>query len=276
MKIFVTGANGFIGRNFVKLASTSGYSVTALIRSRTSCEIIGDNTIQCLNKNLSELQEIDFKGHDVLVHLAAHSANHPYDTLENCLYWNVCIPLKILQFAKNAGIKKVIVAGSCFEYGLSANRYEYIPIEATLEPVSSYPISKAAASIAMIGLARQNKLDLTILRLFQVYGPGELESRLWPSLKKAATDGVDFPMTLGNQVRDFIHVQDVAKIILSETVSNKQSEGPKIRNVGTGIPCTLADFANKWWNEWGARGQLRLGMLPYRGDEIMRIVAKID
>jgi len=276
MKIFVTGATGFIGRHFVKLASTSGYNVTALNRSHKSLEIVSKNTIEYINKNLSELEEIDFKGHDVLVHLAAHSANHPYDTLENCLYSNVCIPLKVIKYANNAGIKKIIIAGSCFEYGLSANRYEYIPIDAPLEPIGSYPISKAAASIAMIGLARQNNLDLTILRIFQVYGPGELESRFWPALKKAAIIGLDFPMTLGNQVRDFIHVQEVAKSILTETVTIKNSEGPKIRNIGTGIPTSLADFATKWWKEWGASGQLLLGALPNRGDELMRIVAKVD
>ena len=92
-----------------------------------------------------------------------------------------------------AGIKIFLVAGSCFEYGLSSIHYETIPTTAKLEPTNSYAASKAAASISLQQWAREYDLNLEILRVFHVYGEGELEKRLWPSLKKAAIDGKDFP-----------------------------------------------------------------------------------
>jgi nucleoside-diphosphate-sugar epimerase len=276
MKIFVTGATGFIGTHFINLASSDGHDITALCRSFYISQNVHSNSIRWLHKNLSDLEEIDFIDHDVLVHLAAHSANHPYDTLENCLYWNLLISLRVIQKAHQAGVKRIVVAGSCFEYGLSSNRYDRIPTEAPLEPILSYPVSKAAASLAMVGLAREKNIDLTILRIFQVYGPGELESRFWPSLKKAALTGTDFLMSRGDQIRDFIRVEDVAKAFLSESTLRVFNKSKIIKNIGTGIPLKLADFAEYWWRRWDAKGQLIMGAVPLRSNELKRIVAKID
>ena len=60
------------------------------------------------------VESIDFYDIDILVHLAAHSANVPYDSLDNCIYWNVSQPLHMFNSAKTAGVDKFIVTGSCF------------------------------------------------------------------------------------------------------------------------------------------------------------------
>ena len=52
------------------------------------------------------------------------------------------------------------------------------------------------------------------MRLFQVFGEGESENRLWPSLKKAAISGENVDMTKGEQLRDFIPVEDVANQLI--------------------------------------------------------------
>ena len=70
---------------------------------------------------------------------------------------NVCIgtyaTVKLVEAADRAGIKNIILAGSCFEYGLVANEYEKIPPSAELKPVDPYGISKAQASEACINFA---------------------------------------------------------------------------------------------------------------------------
>ena len=67
------------------------------------------------------------------------------------------------------------------------------------------------------------------MRIFQVYGNGENPSRFWPSLKHCALNGSDFDMTLAEQVRDFIEVKDVAKMILDEALTDHHDA--RIRNV---------------------------------------------
>jgi nucleoside-diphosphate-sugar epimerase len=99
---------------------------------------------------------------------------------------------------------------------------------------AGYPTSKAAASTATIGLANTTKANLFLGRIFQVFGEGEAENRLWPSLRKAALAGEDFPMTPGEQIRDFIPVEDVAARFLAE--ATHLSTHIRIANVGTWPP----------------------------------------
>lgn len=70
----------------------------------------------------------------MLVHLAAHTGNVPYDTLTNCLRWNLMAVVALFEQARLDGIRRYVVAGSCFEYGKSGERYEEISTDALLEP----------------------------------------------------------------------------------------------------------------------------------------------
>jgi nucleoside-diphosphate-sugar epimerase len=80
-------------------------------------------------------------------------------------------------------------------------------------------------------------------------------------------------MTMGHQIRDFTPVELVADIIIQYATDKQIIPGnPIIRNLGTGIPKSLKDFASECWNEFGAKGKLIPGAIQYRKDEIMRYV----
>ncbi len=277
MRLLVTGATGFIGSHFLECALRRGYDVVAQKRSVTSRPRISlAKEPSWLVKPLDEIEAEDIEGVDVLVHLAAHSANVPYDTLENCLYWNLTATVRLVQIAHLKGVRRFVVAGSCFEYGCSGERYEFIPTHAPLEPTQSYPTSKAAASIALIGFAAEAKVQLSIHRIFQVFGPGEPEARLWPSIHSMALSGKDMPMTAGEQIRDFIPVEIVAEQLLKACHDKSVVPGiAKLENVGTGKPQTVRAFAEYWWRHWNAQGKLVFGEIPYRAGEVMRYVPEI-
>lgn len=280
MKIFLTGGTGFIGSHFLSQGLEMDFKIKALQRKPTSKPKISlDKQPEWLQKSISEVSIKDMTDCDVLVHLAAHSANFPYDTLEDCIKYNVTEPLNLFLKAKEAGINKFVVAGSCFEYGTSGERYEFIPIDAPLEPTNSYSTSKAMATLAFKNFALENNVSLSIQRIFQVYGIGELETRLWPSLKKAALSGEDFPMTEGEQIRDFINVKDVARQLIKCGVILSETKGPSnfiIENLGSGNPQSIYEFSKYWWQKWGSKGNLMVGKLPYREKEVMRFVPKIN
>jgi len=211
MKIFLTGGTGFIGSYFIENSLDRGYELICLRRRGSKNRRKIKNEPVWLDGTYEDDFKEELKGCDVFVHLAAHSTNFPYDTLENCLHWNVIAPLRLLQSAKNSGIQKFIIIGTGFEYGLSGEKYEFIPVEAPLIPKMNYPVSKAVGSLVFSQWALENNLKLKYLRIFQVYGDGEDKNRLWPSLKRAAELGEDFELTQGEQVRDFTHVDDIAK-----------------------------------------------------------------
>ena len=81
-------------------------------------------------------------------------------------------------------------------------------------------------------------------------------------------------MTEGQQIRDYIHIDKVVTKL--ESISRlPKSNGIKISHIASGEPIRLKDFADYWWQHWGATGNLQFGILPYRTYESMRIVAKI-
>jgi nucleoside-diphosphate-sugar epimerase len=278
MNIALTGGTGFIGSHFLKQALCAGHTVRAFRRSLSSKPRIPiAQQPEWLDRQLDEVLAEELEGCDVLVHLAAHTGNVPYDSLANCLRWNLMAVLALFAQARLAGIDRFVVAGSCFEYGRSGERYRAIPTDAPLEPTNTYAVSKASASIALCQWAEEHRISLDILRLFHVYGEGEPETRFWPSLKRAALAGEDFPMTEGAQIRDFISVQEVASIFLQRAVLHAStSPGANVFNVGSGNPVSLKEFAEKHWAALGAKGNLLPGRLACRDREVMRFAPGLE
>lgn len=274
MKIAVTGATGFIGSHFTKQALAAGHAVLAIRRSPASTPRIPmEQPPQWLDRAMDEVTADDLKGCDVLVHLAAHTGNVPYDTLANCLRWNLIAVVDLFEQARLAGIRRYVVAGTCFEYGHSGERYNTIPTTAPLEPTNSYAASKAAASIALCQWAQEHGLSLDLLRVFHVFGEGEAETRFWPALRRAALAGVDFPMTAAEQIRDFMPVEAVAWTFLQKAIQcTRTIEEYRVFNLSSGNPRSLRAFAEGWWRTWNAQGDLLFGQLPYRPGEIMQYV----
>jgi len=275
MKIALTGGTGFIGSHFLRRVLCQDEHVVVAIRrsSDSKPRILLDKHPIWLDRQLNDVTIEDLKGCDVFVHLATHSGNIPYDSLANCIYWNCTLIIDLFEKARLAGIKSYIVAGSCFEYGRSGNYFPNIPTYASLEPTNSYAASKAIASVALRQWAEEHGLAMEILRIFHVYGQGELESRFWPSLKRAAYSGYDFPMTKGEQLRDFQPVSIVARALLERAINISQfSNYFQIFNLSSGNPLSIRDFAQSQWNILGARGNLIVGALQYRDLEIMRFL----
>ena len=117
------------------------------------------------------------------------------------------------------------------------------------------------------------KLDvnITYARLFQVFGEGEKNSRLYPSLISAGIKGNDFKMSSGTQIRDFIHVNDVVNALIEEI--NLLSKWQVI-NICSGIGTSVRDFADFQWKNINAKGKLLIGEIPSKEEKLVRLVGK--
>lgn len=277
MRMFVTGATGFIGSHVAKHALAAGHEVVALRRStaaRPRIELTQEPT--WLTKQLAQIVEGDLAGVDAVVHLAAAGVSPQVAIWDELLESNVVAPAKLLATVASADVSRWVVAGTCAEYGRAGERYDFIPPDAPLEPVTAYAASKAAASVLFRALAVERRARLSYLRLFSVFGAGQHEANLWPTIRHAALAGDDLPLTRGEQVRDFMGVDEVAAALVAAAVDDTVEPGrPSVRNVGSGQPQTVRQFAEHWWREFGARGRLLIGALPYRADEVMRYVPQI-
>ncbi len=276
MRIFITGSNGFIGSHLVKKALDRGHEVLGLRLPNHKEKIYLPKQPIWISGTLEDDYKQALAGCDVVIHLAAYGVNPLHDSWKEAFRWNVAASLNLWTQAHNAGLKRIILSGSCFEYGKSAERFQFIPSDAPLEPVNAYGASKAAATLAAMAFAREKNMELAVLRPFHVYGEGENPNRFWPTLRKAALEGEDFPMTLGEQIRDFIPVEQVAEIFLNYATNMSLKPGiPSIHNLGTGNSQSLLKFAEMWWKIFGAKGKIIPGAIPYRKNEVMRYVPKI-
>jgi hypothetical protein len=81
-------------------------------------------------------------------------------------------------------------------------------------------------------------------------------------------------MTLAQQVRDFMSVENIANKLLDACVQLSTTSSPVriISNLGSGKPTTVRKFAEDWWRHWGGTGLLRFGAIPYRAGEVLRFV----
>jgi nucleoside-diphosphate-sugar epimerase len=126
-------------------------------------------------------------------------------------------------------------------------------------PDDPYGASKLAGA-ALVGASGAEAVHL---RLFSVYGPGEDPARLVPSLVDAALAGRTLELSPGEQVRDFVHVEDVVDAILAAAFAPELTE--PVLNVGTGVQTTVRDVAALVARAAGVDGScFRFGAKPYR------------
>jgi len=276
MTVFLTGASGFIGRHVLQALLAGGHQVRALVRDPVRACFAHHPCLLVLPGEMNTVSSSDLAGCDALIHLAAHGVVNGMNDWEACFRVNVTDSLALWLRAADAGVKRFVICGSCFEYGRSAERYDFIPVDAPLEPTGAYHASKAAATMAALGLAVDKNLELCVLRPFHVYGEGEAANRFWPSLRQAALSGEDFAMSSGLQVRDFVPVGQVAvEFLAAASETGLEAGRPVIRNLGSGYPQTLLSFAETWWMLLGATGKLRPGVLPTRRNDVVRYVPNI-
>lgn len=274
MRLFITGGTGFVGQHFLRHAIAAGHEVVALRRNNQAGESLPG--VRWVEGGLADpALETAFRECSVFVHFATAGLTRPADFVA-CHEVNVVQSLASWVRAVPCGIRRFVICGSCLEYGRSADRYEFVPPDAPLEPTDGYGSSKAAASIAARSLAWREGLKLAVLRPFHIYGEGDSGTRFWTALRTAALRGDDFPMTAGEQLRDFVPIEDVVEAFLQVATQRLLVAGqPEVHNIGTGRPQRLVDFARHWWERFQARGRLLPGAVPYRPNEPMRLVPKL-
>jgi nucleoside-diphosphate-sugar epimerase len=124
---------------------------------------------------------------------------------------NVGGTVRVIESAIRHGVARMVVLGSGFEY-----RPSEAPLreDAPVGPTTVYGASKAAASVMATHYQGAGSIELTIVRLFSVYGPRESTSRFVANAITKALDGAPIEMSAGTQQRDYLYVGDAAEAVL--------------------------------------------------------------
>lgn len=277
MKIFLTGGTGFIGSYFIDSAISSGYDLKCLRRPGSKAKINYKILPDWIDGELEDDYTNIMMDCECFVHMLACGVSPQIATKEDLKKINITQSFKLIQSGLLAGIKKFLIIGSAHEYGKSGRRFKYIPPDAPLEPISDYAKSKVGLYKLLKEFVVEQNLKMIYTRLFNVYGLGQHNQNFWPSLREAAISGRNYSMTSGEQIRCFSPVEDVAKMLIDLLdFSDTKPGNLNVKNIASGPEQSLKNFAEYWWGNFGAKGQLNIGSLPYRKNEIMRFVPLIE
>lgn len=265
MRIVVTGSNGFIGSWLTRRAVHAGHQVWGVVRPWRPGPSVDGPFVRAEARDPSDLGPIlrDARP-DVLVHLAWPVPPRTYRH-DGINIDGLHLTGQIFDEAAAAGVPHVIGIGTCLELAdTDAPRLE----RDTPAPSTLYGTCKDAARQLGERLLSDVGTTFTWARLFHVYGPGEPRGRLTREALEAFREGRSFRTTPGAQIRDWMHVADVADALLA--LAEARPGG--IAHVCGGSVTDVATHLTALARGCGTRDLLEVGGRPYGIDEQMAIL----
>lgn len=264
MKVLLTGATGFIGSHIARQLVRDGHEVHAVVRPQS---------------NLSRIADIESSLHFIRGDLLAPSFSLPSSPFAACIHlaWYVepdkylLAPqnkdwvqagLRLARSLKDAGCRRFIAAGTCFEYATSdPPQGESTPTG----PSTPYARSKLELFQALPAIG----IDFAWVRFFYQYGPHEDPRRLMPVVINRLRRGQEAKLVVGDRLRDYLHVEDVASAVCA--VAHSRLTGPV--NIGSAQSVTVRDIALKIGELLDRVDLIKLGALPWSPTEPMHLLA---
>ncbi|MGQ0764499.1 MAG: NAD-dependent epimerase/dehydratase family protein [Gemmatimonadota bacterium] len=274
VRALVTGASGFIGSWTARALHDAGAHVTCVVRTRDSAARLAADG---LGHSLVTLDLTDFallaeaipaQRPELIFNLAGYGVDRAERDEEQFDLVNARLPLELAKALARAGARsrpRMVHVGSAFEYGATGG---ILAEDSACAPTTLYGISKLAGTLSLMSRAAGHGVDVTVARLFTVFGPGEHEGRLLPSIINAARTGQLLPLSDGRQRRDFAYVEDVVDAML-KLAAPPPDEGPAVINVASGVMRSVREFVLAAASTVGMPDdQLAFGALPSRPGEM--------
>mgnify|MGYP002084565597 CR=1 FL=1 len=259
-RVLVTGARGFLGHASMRVLKARGWDIVGVSssdeRGYTRVDLLDDRAIRAV---LSEVRPTH------LLHAAWKPVRGDVMRSPENLIW-LRAGLGLVQAFRELGGERAVVIGSSAEYdwnhGICRNHVT------PLRPGTIYGACKNAMRIALESYASTIGLSFIWPRVFFVYGPGEHETRLGASVIRSLLRGEPAECTEGLQVRDYLHVDDVA----SGIVAALESDYNGTVDIASGDGVAVRDLVLTIARELDREDLVRLGARPLAPSEAPLVV----
>ena len=267
--ILIVGGTGFIGYHLAEACLKKGWKVSSISAHKPKKKRFLSKVkyIVCDISNKQRLRKKIKNDYDYVVNLGGYIDHINKRKTYNSHYLG-CKNLSNI-FSKKK-IKTFVQMGSGGEYGRAKSPHNE---KLSTNPKSIYSKSKFLATKYLLSLYKKKNFPVTILRLYQAYGPKQEVNRLIPIAIDSCFKNKEFACSNGKQYRDFVHVDDVVKSIF-KCLNNKKAEG-EIINIGTGKPKKIKNIINLIKNKIKS-GYPQFGKIKLRPEETVKIYPKIS
>ena len=261
MKVLVSGATGFIGKQVVQFLQSLGqWRILTSGRNEEKLKHLdADYIVYDLNQEQHNCYD-QLGRPEVLIHLAWEGLPNYQESFH--LHRNLINHYRFLKRMIEQGLPSLTVTGTCYEYGLQNGcLQETMPTN----PTTCYGMAKDVLRRRLAALQQEHPFRLRWLRLFFMYGPGQPARSLMAQVDRAlATGREDFDMSGGEQLRDYLPASEVAALIAKVAL---QPRHDGIFNICSGQPISVRRLVEEHIAAKGGRLRLNLGIFPYPDHE---------
>ena len=254
--VLITGSEGFVGSHLCRYLVKVGAKVVGLDRQNHG----QSDLFELLDGDIADpdtiLKVLDTCSPEIVFHLAAAGASDPFLSEESAIRVNTIGTVNLLKAIQ--GNVKVVVARSPTELDLN----------------SPYAVSKAAGWGFSSMYARTKSWPVMGAMIYQCYGPGQSSKNVLPAALNSLIKGVKLPLSPGEQVRDWVFVDDVVSGLISAAQS--ELEPAMTVDIGTGIGTQLREVVETLYQLTGCNMRPSFGELPYRNGENMSVMGDAE
>jgi len=288
-RVLLTGASGFIGVPLARaLATNSSTSTPGSVRELAHAQKIelhavvrrgGDSERVLPLGGLATIHKGDVTNAramrrlverikpDLCVHAAWYAEpGHYLESPKNLDH--VAASVELVQALRSAGCRRLVGIGTCLEYDTRGT--EPLHESSPTRPESLYAICKLSlATMVQRVVDVHGDLSFAWCRVFFPYGPCEPSGKLVSGVIRSLLAGELAETSPGAQVRDYMHVADVARAIAAVALSSVEG----VVNIASGVPMTVESVVRTIGRLCGRSDALRVGAIPYRRGDPMFVAA---
>jgi nucleoside-diphosphate-sugar epimerase len=204
MRVLITGATGFVGKNLIQKMKRE-HDLHILVRPNSNWADLGISNVFEFSDNTAQLAEYLKEKHiDGIIHLASlYIAEHKTEQVKDIVISNVYLGTALLEACKIAGTKWFLNTGTIWQnYNAPDYSDEY-------HPVNLYSASKQAFMTMAQYYTETTDIRFCTLKLCDTYGPNDTRSKIFALFHQIAKSGDVLQMSPGNQKLDILHIDDV-------------------------------------------------------------------
>ena len=266
--LLILGGTGFIGYHLAGKALKKGWKVTSIsARAPKKLRFLSKvSYLICDINNKKKLKKTISKEFTYVVNLAGYVDHSNKRKTFNSHYVGCKNLVEIfLKFTPQSFVQM----GSSLEYGKSKS-----PQKETIncQPLSTYGRAKFLASKYLLSMYKEYNFPVTILRLYQAYGNKQDINRFIPIVINSCLKRNDFPCSKGDQLRDFVHIDDVVQAIF-KSFRNRKSRG-EIINIGSGRGIKIKNIIQLIRRITNG-GKPQFGKIKLRSEEALKVYPSI-